>query len=182
MVEGVKPIDVRQFFDLFKNLEHDGSFDITSYPSDVYNCIAFAMGFEDRWVDFNTDEEGHWWPPIPEKDFRPSSLIAAFEYMGFERCNDGVFEDGFDKVALYKVDEQSDPWIPEHWTHAARIIGSGVCHSKIGRWYDIHHRDGDVFQGSIYGNIYQYMKRPVSLRNIVEQFSSGDDCDFEIKY
>ena len=37
-------------------------------------------------------------------------------------------------------------------------------HSKIGASYDIHHRDGDVFEACNYGEEYAYMRRPKADR------------------
>mgnify|MGYP006936034358 CR=1 FL=1 len=94
--------------------------------------------------------------------------------MGFEKCENGNTEEGYDKVALYRVrpfqDPETDEWIDEYgWTHAARVIQDNVYHSKIGPSFDIYHRSGDVFEGTDYGEIYQYMRRPENKREIVER-------------
>ena len=172
-----------EFYQYFPDLRRDSKFDITSPETDIYNCIAFAMGFEDRRVDYSPEIEGHWWPPIPVCDEKPSSLVEAFRFMKFIECEDGSIEEGYDKVALYKVKEgynQFGIWEPEHWTHASKIVDVNECHSKMGEMNDIHHRDGDVFAGTIYGEIFQYMKRPIKDRSIVDSFPTGDDCEFEV--
>ena len=70
----------------------------------------------------------------------------------------------------------------EGWTHAAKVLESNVYHSKIGESFDIHHSGGDVFAGSSYGSIYQFMKRKQSDRSICDSirqqapgFSIPDD-------
>ena len=36
-------------------------FKVTSPRDESYNCIAWAMGLNDRWVDPD-EASGHWWP------------------------------------------------------------------------------------------------------------------------
>lgn len=43
----------------FPNLRNDASFKILSPQTQVYNCIAWAMNFNDRWVDI-AEIPGHW--------------------------------------------------------------------------------------------------------------------------
>lgn len=150
-----------------------GVFHITSPETSGYNCIAWAMGFDDRWVDYILNSNKKWWPKGVPLDWHPETLITAFEAVGFEKCDDGKPEDGFDKVVLYKVRPFLDPltghMINEYgWSHAAKIIEEGIYHSKIGPSFDIYHRGGDVFEGTDYGEIYQYMRRPDDKKEIVE--------------
>ena len=42
-------------------LAQDVNFKLTSRATYDYNCIAFAMGVDDRWVDC-ADLPWHWWP------------------------------------------------------------------------------------------------------------------------
>jgi len=158
----------------FPKLEdEDDIFHIESPETSGYNCIAWAMGFDDRWVDYILDSPKKWWPAGVSRDWHTDSLIAAFEAVGFEKCGDGKTEEGYDKVALYRVRPFQDPLTDESidaygWTHAARVIQENVFHSKIGQSFDIYHRSGDVFEGTDYGEIYQYMRRPISKKEIVE--------------
>lgn len=159
----------------FPKIEDEGGvFHIKSPATSCYNCIAWAMGFDDRWVDYILNSKKKWWPKNVPLDWHPDTLIAAFEAVGFEKCNNGKLEDGFDKVALYKVcpffDPLTDRWINDYgWSHAAKILEEGVYHSKIGPSFDIYHRNGDVFEGTDYGEIYQYMRRPEDKKVIVER-------------
>lgn len=128
----------------------DKHFKATSPRTNVYNCIAWAMGFIDRWVDF-ARMPGHWWPSGVSRDSKQTTLIEAFKAVGFEVCKDGEPQKGYEKVALYSLDGQ--------WTHAARILSTSVYHSKMGRSWDVQHSSGDIFKGSAYGTIYCFMQR-----------------------
>lgn len=83
-----------------------------------------------------------------------------FEYFGFSQCSEASYEKDFDKVALYAN--------KEGWTHAAKIIGDNVFHSKIGTAWDIHHSGGNIFAETEYGSIFTYMKRPISERYLTD--------------
>lgn len=128
----------------------------------AYNCIGWALGINDVWVglDHPVNYAWTWWPNDVPCDEHKDSLIALFEYFGFSKCSDCLLEQGFDKVALY-ADSNG-------WTHAARVIGDNVLHSKIGTAWDIHHSGGSTFDNTDYGCIYVYMKRPVSDRYLSE--------------
>ena len=148
----------------FPKLGSDTNFKVNSPCTGVYNCIAFAMGLTDRWVD-TFSAPGHWWPPIAERSESKESLIKAFEYMGYEICDAADIEDGYEKVVLFCKDDS--------WTHAAKIIANGVEHSKFGIGWDAIHSGNHIFQGSSYGDEYAYMKRKVSNRDFFINRSSG---------
>ncbi len=184
------PENREKLIDSFHHLSDDENFCITSRKTPSYNCIAWAMGFDDRWVDCYPDFDKarkKWWPEGVARDFNPDTLVSAFEMVGFVKCDDDSPEDGYDKVALYKVSPLVDPMTgkkiaDEGWTHAAKVLESNVYHSKIGESFDIHHSGGDVFAGSSYGSIYQFMKRKQSDRSICDSirqqapgFSIPDD-------
>ena len=47
----------------FPRLKDDETFTIESPETSGYNCIAWAMGFDDRWVDYIDDHSPKkWWP------------------------------------------------------------------------------------------------------------------------
>ena len=142
----------------FPTLGADPNFKITSDATPAYNCIGWALGMNDVWVGLYhpTNYAWTWWPEGVPCDERKETLIALFEYFGFKLCDNATFEEDYDKVALY-ADEDG-------WTHAAKVIGENVLHSKIGTAWDIHHSGGNTFAGTEYGSIFAYMKRPVSDR------------------
>lgn len=144
----------RCLIDTFPGLADDANFKVLSECTTRYNCIAWAMGFEDRWVEPQEHPE-YWWPAGAERGLSRSALESAFESVGFVKASDASMEIGFDKVVLYGKDGQ--------WAHAARIIGSDICHSKFGGAWDCRHSIYSIV-GALYGNPYCYMKRPVVVQ------------------
>lgn len=155
----------KELIAVFKKLETDSHFEITSPKDDGYNCIAWAMGFNDRWVDHIIDQlsKKKWWPNGVKRGKSPLNLVEAFKAVGFEPCDDDNTEEGYDKVALY-MDKYTG-----RWTHAAKVLSPEEYHSKIGPLFDIKHRSGDVFENSSYGTVFQFMKRKVSDRCIIDE-------------
>lgn len=132
-----------------ERLEKDVNFVLKSPMSFQYNCIAYAMGMEDRWID-SASVPWHWWPPV-RKGREGSDLAEAFRYFGFEACGmDDTYDEQYDKVALYRN--------TSGWTHAARVVGNGMYHSKFGASYDGTHSSGDVLEAQ-YGNPFLIMRR-----------------------
>ena len=133
-----------------QELEFDGNFHLLSPFTYLYNCIAYALGMQDRWVD-SADLPWHWWPPI-HKGRKESDLVEAFRFFGFEECGmDDSIDADYDKVALYGN--------ADGWTHAARVVSDGIYHSKFGASYDGTHSRGDVLK-SQYGVPFVIMRRP----------------------
>ncbi|MCQ2219059.1 MAG: hypothetical protein MJZ33_11385 [Paludibacteraceae bacterium] len=146
----------------FPALGKDPHFQITSDCTPAYNCIGWALGMNDVWVglDHPINYAWTWWPKEVPCDEKPGSLIALFEHFGFIECEDASIEEDYDKVALF-ADE-------EGWTHAARVIGDNLMHSKIGTAWDIHHSGGNTLDDTMYGTIFAYMKRPISERYLTD--------------
>lgn len=142
-------------------------FKVTSPRDESYNCIAWAMGLNDRWVDPD-DASGHWWP-VKYSDINTQKsrevLLKAFESMGFRECANDNIEKHFDKIALYY-----NP-LTNEWTHAARVLSRIEYHSKAGKAWDFHHGPGDALKNILnpkvsYGSVYAFMKRPKIFRVI----------------
>lgn len=132
-----------------EKLELDGNFVLKSSDTYQYNCIAYAMGMQDRWID-SEDLPWHWWPPV-KKGQNDSDLVEAFKYFGFEECGmDDSIDIKYDKVALYHN--------AKGWTHAARVVDDGLYHSKFGASYDGTHSRGEVLQAQ-YGEPFVIMRR-----------------------
>jgi hypothetical protein len=121
---------------------------ITSPPTTVYNCIAWAAGDTTRWW-----QPGRYWP-VPATDYGIGVLEAAFLKLGFEVCDSDGVEVGFEKVALYAESGFL-------YTHAARQLPDGRWTSKLGRGEDIEHDTPDVLAGGIYGEVVQFVRRAI---------------------
>jgi hypothetical protein len=121
-------------------------FRVTSPATDDYNCIAYACGHDDRWF-----WPGRYWP----RGFRLSSSVKVFRAVlalqGYAECADSTFEDGWEKLALYAVGDETK--------HAARQMATGEWTSKMGAEHDIVHPHADSLEGPEYGKVVLYMRR-----------------------
>ena len=156
----------------FPRLKDDENFEILSPKTDEYNCIAWAMQLDDRWVDPDI-KPGHWWPNGVAKSISPDALVQAFEAVGFTIAKDGCIEEGFDKVVLYKDKTE------ERWTHASRLITESIEHSKFGKLWDGSHSINSI-TGVIYGIPYSYMKRSKSYIVPPEKLQGKIDVNLEL--
>ena len=115
---------------------HD-AFQVTSWPTDSYNCIAWAA--EDTCYWWWPDPDGEaFWPHGIERQDSITAFIAAFQTIGYEPCDSYTLEAGFEKVALYVVAGRVK--------HMARQLPSGSWTSKLGGWWDIAHDSVDGVQ------------------------------------
>jgi hypothetical protein len=93
-----------------------------SDETDNYNCLAFALGIEDE--SWWPGRSGFFWPRIPllAEVEEISEIIAEH---GYEPCQSGLFEYGYEKIALFVRSGQAE--------HAARQLPhSGIWVSKLG--------------------------------------------------
>ena len=136
----------------------DGSdYRITSPRTDVYNCIAWVLGVDDQW--WAPGEPGVlYWPESLPRDERVSTFLALFGSQGFEPCDDGEIEGGFEKIALFAEGET--------FTHVALQLETGRWTSKLGENCDIEHELDDLvrrrspFADYRYGEVVGFMRRP----------------------
>ena len=128
----------------------DSDYEITSPHDRTYNCVAWAAGRTDTW----------WWPDPMGQDYWPSgiareesvdSFVAAFESLGYARCEGEEPEADSEKIALFA--KAGTP------THAARQLRSGLWTSKLGQHVDILHSLRSLKGGS-YGTVVAVLKRP----------------------
>ena len=131
------------------------NYSVTSPPTDDYNCIAWALGEDDRyWGPFVRRD---YWPNELPRDDRVSTIAAIFLGEGFEHCEDGELDDGFEKIAIFGAEGL--------FTHAARQLPSGRWTSKLGKNCDIEHELDDLvrrrspFADYRYGEIVGFMRR-----------------------
>jgi hypothetical protein len=135
----------------FLNLR-DENYQVTSYLTDEYNCIAWAAHDTERWWWPHPDA---YWPTGLPRIATIESFIRAFQTLSYEPCEDGELEVGYEKAAIY-VDAQGLP------THMARQLSTGTWTSKLGEAWDIEHKTVWGVEGNAYGKVGRYLKRPLS--------------------
>ena len=129
------------------------NYQVTS-PRDVsYNCIAWAADDFGNWW-WPSNPAVSYWPPQVPREGTLENFIRAFQMLGYQPCEDGRPEDGFEKVAIY-MDSSNTP------SHMARQLPSGHWTSKLGDLEDIQHETLDQLEGRdpAYGNAKQFLKR-----------------------
>jgi hypothetical protein len=135
--------------DMFPNL-YGSSYQITSPVSLEYNCVAWALGITNQWWS----HDGTWPDSVPRSPYI-RALTQVFELFGYEICDSGENETGYDKVALYALDGE--------WRHAARQLEDGRWTSKLGPFEDITHLSLQDLAGELYGSVHCIMRRPFSV-------------------
>jgi len=126
-------------------------YEVTSPAQVDYNCVAWAAGNDSRWWwpdEFNQ----YYWPPEVPRRTTLEAFVRAFQVLGFEVCNDGSLEIGWEKVAIYTRDDGAP-------THAARQLPDGTWTSKLGRLEDIKHVSLDHLSGEAYGQPRAFLRR-----------------------
>ncbi len=143
------PSWVQGLISAFPNLASEG-FEIIDEPSEQYNCIAYATGYTDRRWDPNGRD---YWPSWATETARIESLIEVFTGLGYERCDDSHFGDGYQKVALYEIQGAAK--------HVAIQMPNGLWRSKMGKGPVIEHRSPESLSGGMYGEATVFMRRPL---------------------
>jgi hypothetical protein len=118
-----------------------------------YNCIAWSLGRVDAWWWPDAARECAWPEAIP-RDETVAAFVAAFATVGYQVCESGGFEAGWEKVALYALGG-----VP---THAARQQPDGTWTSKLGRGPRVTHRTPRGVEGPLYGSVCCYLRRRVT--------------------
>ncbi len=145
----------------FPNSAND-HFLITSPQTTSYNCIAWAFGDDTRWYWPDIGNIYYWPEGIPREE-KIEFFIQLFESIGYEQCDDGNLDAGYNKIAIY-TDAFGKP------THAARQLESGLWTSKLGQNWDVGHTIFSMSDG-YYGNVAVYMKRGNNIPlNVVLKF------------
>ena len=130
-----------------------GDYSKTSDPSDKYNCISWAAGFDNKWWE-PAPECGYYWPENLPVDYSVGATVSVYAQLGFVQCGQNSdLEMGFEKVAIYGSDGEC--------LHAARQLSTGRWTSKIGQHQDIEHASPESLVGEEYGSIYVILRRPV---------------------
>ena len=136
------------FDDFFPNLVGSG-YEITSDASNVYNCIAWALGITTEWWDYQGDNP---WPSSVPRNQEVETLVLLFAGMGYSVCGSDAREADYEKIAIYTDNSE--------WTHAARQLENGRWTSKIGQLKDITNPSVASLEGGYYGSVHCIMRRP----------------------
>lgn len=144
----------------FPNL-HPNAYEKTSDPDPGYNCIAWAAGETLRWWE-PVGIPPYYWPPGIPLEYTLANYIRAFEQLGYQKCDDGKYVRGFEKIAIY-VDRHGAP------SHAARQRGPAKWTSKLGEREDIDHATLDGLVGSRYGRVAQFLRRRAERHDVIRR-------------
>ena len=128
-------------------------YELTSDPTNDYNCIAYAAGETDRWWT-HVEGDDYYWPDHASRTPAIASLIEVFIGLGYEQCDETGDETGFRIIALY-ADQRG------HWTHAAVQLPTGGWSSKLGPDEDISHHTPESLDRDAYGEVHCFMRRPL---------------------
>lgn len=118
-------VEWNQLSSYFPNLVKDDVW-ITDDPTRVYNCIAWALGYTDRWIN----------PPEKQADFEALFLSSPLYSKVLPAEDSTATSDGY-KLGVM--------------THASRFF-NGSWSSKLGESFRITHNRKGV-TGNIYGQI-----------------------------
>ena len=100
--------------------------------------MAWSVGNTERWW-----QPGVYWPAeTHQDDYGLGILVEAFRSLGFEECDEGGLERGYEKVALY-----GSTFL---YTHAARQLPSGKWTSKLWRSVRVNAPVGAMRQKSLF--------------------------------
>ena len=139
--------------ELWPGLRGSG-YKITSERTEDYNCIAWAAERADAWW---SPVQDYYWPEGVARELTLEAFGAAYETLGYSRCDSSAYEPGFLKVAIY-VDQNGIP------THVARQFRDGSWTSKLGGLEDIRHLSLDHLAGQTEQS-YGTRRRPEGCRN-----------------
>lgn len=95
--------------------------------------------------------ERRYWPANITREETAEAFIELFASINYCRCDNHLFEPGYEKVAIYILDGKP--------THAARQLPTGKWTSKLGQNIDIEHDSPEALNGPVYGNVAIFMKR-----------------------
>ena len=147
----------------FPGLKGDSKFKIIKKGSPDYNCHAWAAFYDSIFwtpLPYNKrpqvgfDGVTYNWPFDVANDSKISTLVEIYRNLEYEEYSDGIFEEGYRKIAIYGNDDEA--------THTARQLTTGKDKgswtSKLGTSFAILH-DVKSIEGKIYGEVKQYMRK-----------------------
>jgi hypothetical protein len=133
----------------FPNLTDDNHKETSKFDP-TYNCVGYAAGTRLWWQPRPLVGGRRYWPPGVPQEETVEAHVKAFEFKGYAVCQDGSFEAGYEKVAIFAKNG-----IPKH---AALQLDEFFWTSKLGKSEDICHHLHDI-AGNYYGQVVCYLKR-----------------------
>jgi hypothetical protein len=140
--------------EIFPRLRPD-TYQVTSPPTDDYNCIAWSAERDDLWW-WPDEMETSYWPPGVPRAATVEAFLQAYARLGYEPCPTSDLEEGLEKIAVY-TDANGVP------THAARQLVDGTWTSKLGSLEDITHSTLGAVTNETYGTATLFLRRPCSI-------------------
>jgi hypothetical protein len=131
---------------------NDNNYQHTSQATVNYNCIAWAARDNKRWWEPDSLYT-YYWPPGVKREYTLEAYQDAYRTVGYEVCDNGTMEKGYEKIVIYIHPVSSMPM------HASRLLPSGMWTSKLGQNIDISHLSADTLEGKSYGIARYFMKR-----------------------
>ncbi len=139
--------------------------DNASNPTRSYNCMGYVLGVL-KWWQPQDNREGvvrnrrYFWPNGIPHDESINGYVQAARTEGFEVCDTGEWEDGYEKITLFF--KSVDPEKP--FTHATRLIAPNRAESKLGPDSDIPHAQDALDDLWFYGTGRVHMRRRIMFQ------------------
>jgi hypothetical protein len=131
---------------------NDENHSVTSPQTNIYNCIAWAVGEDGVWWWPDSTHQA-FWPEDVKREVTVEAFAEAFISLGYELCDDGDYEADFQKIVLYV----SAFFAP---THAAKQLDERLWSSKLGKSFDIEH-ELNALNSKTYGSPKVFFKKRV---------------------
>ena len=128
---------------------------LTSCQDSWYNCVAWALGNNTHWWEFQSDNPMRFWPCDAPRGKDEDAYKGLFWSRGYSECADASLEPGFEKVAFYIHPDLG-------WRHVAWQREDGWWLSKLGKSWDIEHESLTALEGAgwwDYGFATTFMRR-----------------------
>lgn len=125
------------------------SISITSPCTWSYNCVAWAVGIDNQWLE--PSPAGYW--PVATVGATLDAYALMFAHYGYSACPDGKVEKDVEKIVIYGDSVGN-------FLHVARQLSNGRWTSKLGAQSDITHVTPEILISPDYGSPCRFMSRP----------------------
>lgn len=143
-----------QLLHIYPNLT-EKNYRKTSDATINYNCVSWVFGNKNEWKDFYLLPNYEY-----NEDLSCNDYIKHFSRNGFKLCNDGDYEKGKQKIALYENRAGE-------FTHVAMQLSETEWTSKLGEFEDIAHLGFESLEGTGHkdrcGKVLYFMERNADI-------------------